>query len=420
MSKRQLEADVVIVGAGPAGIVSAAIAAEQGRSVVLVEAGPGVGGQIWHGAEHEPGTAQARHWLTRLRVAGVTVLRRTTVIAAMDSRGLLADSPEGALELRGKKVVLAVGAREVFVPFPGWTLPNVVGAGGLQDLVKSGWPVQGKRVVVAGTGPLLFAVGRTLRGAGAKVVLIAEQAGWKALLRFGLSLPTTAPGKLVEAVGYQARLLGVPYRPGCWPVSVEGRESVTGVTLRAGNRTWTEPCDYLACGFGLAPNLELPALLGCRMQDGFVCVDECQQTSVQDVYCAGEPTGVGGVDRAVVEGLVAGYAVAGQTDRARSLVARRRRAWRFTDSMARAFQLRDELRHLATPETVVCRCEDVTYGQLKRHDGWRAAKLHTRCGMGPCQGRVCGCATQALFGWQAESVRPPLYPARVDILSEMG
>lgn len=420
MSARRVEAEIVVVGAGPAGIAAACTAVECGRRVVVLDAGLAAGGQIWHGAGEGDATGKARRWLNRLRGSRATVLNRTTVVAAPERHVLLADSPEGALSVRWSKLVVATGAREVFVPFPGWTLPNVVGAGGLQDLVKSGWPVAGKRVVVAGSGPLLFAVAHTLRKAGAKVALIAEQAGWSSLIRFGLALPGTAPGKLVEAAGYQAGLLGVPYRPGCWPIEAHGETAVTGVTLRAANRTWKEPCDYLACAFGLTPNLELPALLGCRAAEGRVQVDEAQRTSVEDVYCAGEPTGVGGVDRAIFEGVIAGCAAAERMDRARPLFSARRRAWRFTQAMAASFALREELKHLANPGTIVCRCEDVTYGQLKRHDGWRAAKLHTRCGMGPCQGRVCGCATRVLFGWEADSVRPPLYPVRVGVLADMG
>jgi D-hydroxyproline dehydrogenase subunit alpha len=295
-----------------------------------------------------------------------------------------------------------------------------MGAGGLQTLARAGWPMAGKRVVVAGSGPLLFSVAAHLRQAGAKVVLVAEQTSWIGLLRFGLTLPVLSPGKLVQAAVYQMRLLGIRYRPGCWPVSAHGKAQVEGVTLSTGARTWTVPCDVLACGFNLVPNLELPRLLGCSIVHDKVSVDLWQQTSVANVYCAGEPTGLGGVDRALIEGQIAGLAITGQQDRARRLFASRGRTWLFSHTLERGFALRDEVRHLASPGTIVCRCEDVTLRQLQAYDNWRAAKLHTRCGMGACQGRICGEAVRTLLGWQPQSVRSPVFPTRIVTLVGAG
>jgi NADPH-dependent 2,4-dienoyl-CoA reductase/sulfur reductase-like enzyme len=183
------------------------------------------------------------------------------------------------------------------------------------------------------------------------------------------------------------------------------------VTFSNGRTTWKQPCDYLACGFGLVPNLELPLLLGCGVRDGAVQVDEWQQTTVPGVFCAGETTGVGGLELALAEGQIAGWTAAGRQERAREFFAGRSRALRFKNSLDRAFALRAELKVLAKADTLVCRCEDVPFDRLQQHDSWRAAKLQTRCGMGPCQGRVCGPAVEFLFGWRAESVRPPILPA---------
>ncbi len=184
-----------------------------------------------------------------------------------------------------------------------------------------------------------------------------------------------------------------------------------------GDSTWDEPCDYLACGFGLIPNLELPAMLGCRMGAAGVAVDEFQGTSVEDVYAAGEVTGIGGLDLALVEGEIAGLAAAGKGGAARRLFSRRDSDRHFAEALEEAFALRRELRELPSDETFVCRCEDVTFGRVRACAGWREAKLHTRCGMGACQGRVCGGAVEFLLGWKAESVRPPLFPARIASLS---
>jgi NADPH-dependent 2,4-dienoyl-CoA reductase/sulfur reductase-like enzyme len=420
MSKRHPEFDIVVVGAGPAGIASACVAAENGRRVAMLETMPWPGGQIWRSDESKRTPAVAQRWFRRLKASGAQILSRTTVIAAPRPRVLLAESPEGTIEVTWQKLILATGARELFLPFPGWTLPNVLGPGGLQALVKNGWPIAGKRVVIAGSGPLLIAAAAHLREAGAKIILVAEQAEWAKLVRFGLTLPWLSPGKVLQGLGYQLKLLGVPYRAGCWPVAAQGENQVECVTLRSGQKTWTAPCDFLACGFGLAPNLELAQLLGCQTKNGVVRVNRVQETSVRDIYCAGEPTGVGGVDRALVEGQIAGFTATDQTERAERLFPDKARALRFTQAMDNAFALRPELKELATVDTIVCRCEDVTRRQLDPCENWRAAKLYTRCGMGPCQGRVCGCATRVLFGWEPESVRPPISPARVGTLMGTG
>jgi hypothetical protein len=183
------------------------------------------------------------------------------------------------------------------------------------------------------------------------------------------------------------------------------------VTLRRGARTWSERCDYLACAFGLVPNLELPMLLGCGAD-----VDDLQQTRTPGIYAAGEVTGIGGLDLSQVEGEIAGYAAAGKPDRARPLFARRARHRRFAAALERAFALREELKALPAPDTFLCRCEDVTLDRVRRYSNWREAKLQTRCGMGPCQGRVCGPAAEFLLGWKHESVRPPAFPARIGTL----
>ena len=341
------------------------------------------------------------------------------VVAAPAPGRLTVETLSAHFEHGYRALVLATGARERFLPFPGWTLPNVMGAGGLQALAKSGMPIAGKRIVVAGSGPLLLAVAHYLRSHAARVALIAEQAPQAALLRFGATL-AAHPGKLRQALGLRARLLGVPYLTSCWPVAAEGAGRLESVTLRRGPKTWKERCDYLACGFGLIPNIELAEMLGCRIGASGVAVDDYQQTSEPGVFCAGEATGIGGLDLALVEGEIAGYAAAGRSREASTRFAVRQQHRRFATALESAFALRDELRELPAPETLVCRCEDVTYARLRSCAGWREAKLHTRCGMGPCQGRVCGGAVDFLLGWRSESVRPPLFPARIESLARSG
>jgi hypothetical protein len=146
-------------------------------------------------------------------------------------------------------------------------------------------------------------------------------------------------------------------------------------------------------------------------------VNDFQQTTLEGVFCAGEPTGIGGVDLALIEGQIAGLAATGRTSESQALFSKREKFRRFARLLDETFCLRSELRSLPLPDTLICRCEDVPYSRLREHTSWRGAKLHTRCGMGPCQGRICGPAAQFLFKWVPDSVRPPVFPARVEHLA---
>jgi D-hydroxyproline dehydrogenase subunit alpha len=406
------EFDVVVVGAGPAGLAAACRAAECGRNVAMLDDNPRPGGQIWRGVPKE-----AAAWVRIAEQHGVEWMAGARAFDAPEPQQLAVEMFEGECRVGYRSLILATGARERFLPFPGWTLPNVMGAGGLQALAKSGLPLAGKRVVIAGSGPLLLAVAVYMKAHAVDVRLIAEQAPQSALLHFALRL-AGHPGKLLQALSLRAVLLGVPYFTNCWPVSAQGREKLESVTLRSSSgRTWTEPCDYLACGFGLIPNIELAVLFGCRLSATGVDVDPYQQTSVPGVYSAGEATGIGGLELSLVEGEIAGYAAGGNPDRAKALVGARASHRQFAIALEQAFALRAELRDLPQTGTLVCRCEDVTLERVRACSNWREAKLHTRCGMGPCQGRICGGAVEFLLGWRAESVRPPVLPARVRSLS---
>jgi D-hydroxyproline dehydrogenase subunit alpha len=196
-----------------------------------------------------------------------------------------------------------------------------------------------------------------------------------------------------------------------------GKEALERVVLSRKGEEREIACDYLAYGFHLVPNTELAALLGCRIRNDYVVVDDSQQTSEEGVFCAGEPTGIGGVERSLLEGQIAGLAAVGRDDNVLQLKRQRRKSRKFVQKLERTFTLRAELKALPDDSTMVCRCEDVTHARLSQHSSWRDAKNQTRCGMGPCQGRVCGPATQFLYGWHPESVRPPIFPITVQNLA---
>jgi D-hydroxyproline dehydrogenase subunit alpha len=411
----RLQADVAVIGAGPAGIAAACVAAEAGRRVVLIDEGPKPGGQIWRHRETAPGPA--RPWLARLHAApGVTRLGAATVFDA-DTRTLHVEQAGRGLRVQAAVRVVATGARERFLPFPGWTLPGVIGVGAAQALLKSGASFAGRRVLVSGTGPLLLPVGAALATGGAHVSLVAEQAPFASVARFGLGL-WREPGKLRDAVRYRLRLGSTSYRTGAWVVEALGAGAVEAVVLSNGRRTWQERCDVLCCAYGLVPNTELAQLLGCRLADGLVAADEWQATSVAAVFVAGEPAGIAGLDQALVTGQIAGLAASGKRDAARGLFAARAAGRAFAARLAACFELRAELRQLARADTLVCRCEDVSFEQVASAPTRRVAKLRTRAGMGACQGRICGPALEWLLGMESDTVRPPLVPVPIGLMEE--
>ncbi|GGO18741.1 FAD-dependent oxidoreductase [Deinococcus humi] len=407
------EWEVVVVGAGPAGLTAALVAAQGGLQVLLLDAQPGPGGQIWRGAA--AGQKGAAGDLLR-EVAShpaITVLSGAEVVAA-EAGGrthlLSVTSAAGLRHLHAERIILATGATERFLPFDGWTLPGVVGAGGLQAMHKGGLDVRGRRVVVAGSGPLLLAVAAGLRRAGARVLAVAEQASLPDVAAFGMAA-ARLPGKSREALALATGLLGVPYWADCAVVSAGGQDQLQSVTLRRGRREITLDCDWLAVGFGLVPETRVAALLGCPLDGaGAVQVSAWGATGVPGVYAAGEVCGIGGVDGALLEGFVAGCAASGQMERLRDAPRRAALQRRFQRVLERSFALRPDRLPTPSPTTVVCRCEDVRHGQLQPFTDWTAAKLQTRCGMGACQGRVCGPACETVYGWRFGGVRAPLAP----------
>lgn len=388
--------DIVIVGAGPAGMAAAIAARKSAASVAVIDDNHAPGGQIWRGGGPFPDFSSS----------GAEFIPGARVIDGDHSRKQLTVEASEVFQVGYTKLILATGARELFLPFPGWTLPGVFGVGGLQALAKSGLSVAGKRIIVAGTGPLLLAVAAYLEQHGARVPLIAEQAGWRSLGAFATAL-LRHPSKIKQAVEIKKSILRTKYLPNCWVTRASGAM----VTLRHNGKQFQEQCDYLAVAYGFAPNTELAQLLGCELKGNVVKVDQNQQTTVENIYCVGEPTGLGGVDESLVEGEIAGHAACGKFPK-----ISRQTASHFSRALNRAFALRPELRDAVTPETIVCRCEDVPFSRLQQAKSWREAKLHFRCGMGPCQGRVCGPALEYLFGWKAESIRPPIFPATLQNL----
>jgi NADPH-dependent 2,4-dienoyl-CoA reductase/sulfur reductase-like enzyme len=405
-------ADILIIGAGPAGMAAALVAASSGARIVLLDDNPNPGGQIWRDGPQAHLPAEARQIRKRLLAcANVHCHADTRVIANAAEKTLLVENAEQGWLIAYDRLILCTGARELLLPFPGWTLPGVTGAGGLQALIKGGLPVRNERLVIAGSGPLLLASAATARHHGAQVLRIAEQASRAAVAGFAAQLPRW-PSKLWQSFS----LFDAHYRTGTYVLEALGRNKLEGVCLLQQGKTVELACDRLACGFGLIPNTQLGQALGCALDGQALAVDEFQATTRDDHYAAGECTGFGGSELALVEGTIAGYAAVGNSAAAQQLWPRRARWQGFARALNQAFALDGRLKSLARGNTLVCRCEDVPYEALSDHADWREAKLASRCGMGACQGRVCGAALEHLFGWKSPVPRPPFSPARVETL----
>ncbi|MDX3536472.1 NAD(P)/FAD-dependent oxidoreductase [Streptomyces sp. MB09-01] len=443
--------DLAVVGAGPAGLAAAVTAAGLGLRVALLDAGERPGGQYYR--HPAPGLGAARP--EALHHGWAEFATREAALRAHESAGRITYLPlhhvwtvvpgraaapatdwtlhavagpeEAAASVDASAVLIATGAHERQLPFPGWTLPGVVGAGGAQAMLKAGLVLPGKRVVVAGSGPLLLAVAGSLAAAGATVPAVVEAAAYTA---YAGRIPVLLrnPGKLVEAAGYGGALARHHVRLLTRHAVTEahGTDRVEAVTVARLDREWRPlpgtarriPCDALAVGHGLVPQLELATGLGCatrRSPDGTVALvlDAEQRTSVPGIWSAGETGGIGGAQLAMAEGELAAHSIAGVPCGPR-LTRRRARLRAFADAMAAAHRPGAGWTGWVRDDAVVCRCEEVPAGRIREaaedlgaRDA-RTVKLLTRAGMGWCQGRMCGPAVAALAGEEQPADRRPL------------
>ncbi|HHQ6535535.1 TPA: FAD-dependent oxidoreductase [Serratia fonticola] len=408
-----LQCEVLIIGAGPAGLAAALAVGESRQRIIMIDDNPRPGGQIWRDGPAVTLPAIALRYRQAVdALDNFTLLSATKVVAQSGPQQLLYENAQGCGKIDYQRLILCCGARELLLPFPGWTLPGVTGAGGLQAQIKNGLSLQGERIVIAGSGPLLLAVADSVTKAGGKVILLAEQVPMKRLAKFASGL-WHWPAKVRQSL----RLINRRYRPNSYVVEALGEQRLTAVRVQQGDQVRTISCDRLACGFGLVANIEFAMLLGCRIENAAIAVDALQQTSVANLYAAGECTGVGGSELALAEGAIAGYAASGNIARAKALLAKRNVWQRFAAAVSLTFVLNPTLKTLGAADTFLCRCEDVTLGEIDAATDWAAAKLHSRCGMGACQGKICATAARHLFDWPIPQPRVPLTPARLETLA---
>lgn len=445
-------ADLAIVGAGPAGLAAAATAADLGLRVALLDEQPAPGGQAWRNLEARGGDRAGLELIRRVRAGSAELRPATTVIDIAfegdDGGPTLTWMTAGGLgRTTARGLILATGAMERPLPFPGWTLPGVLGVGALQTALKAGGLVPGPGgggLVIAGRGPLVLLYLAQVAAAGGKVAAVLDT-GPARHLRRGLArtLPAAMLGDPV-LLGRGALLLarralsGVPVHRRVRDLAAEGCDRVEAVRFADGSGEHVLPCALLGVHDGVIPNTQAARLL--RLDHEWRAAQRCFAPVTDDfgrssrpaVWVAGDGAGIEGADGAGVAGSLAALDAARSlgalpeaafTGRAPALLRRRaaiQAARRFLDALDPP---RDPAQGLAD-STVVCRCEAVTAGAIRSAVAAGAAgpnrvKTATRCGMGACQGRMCGPVLAQLVARQtgrpvaevgALRVRPPLKP----------
>jgi NADPH-dependent 2,4-dienoyl-CoA reductase/sulfur reductase-like enzyme len=415
--------DLAIIGAGPAGLAAAALAAELGLETVLIDEQPAPGGQIYRAVEGaEPDTPLGPDYLAgrplvaALRASHVDY-RPGTTLWHVDPEGTLFLETGGHIDtVTARRILLAAGALERPVPIPGWTLPGVMTAGAGQILLKSSSLVPEGRVVLAGQGPLLYLVAAQLARAGAIPVALFETAPIENYLAAMRPLADLWAGGRLLVKGLRSiaavKRAGIPIRRGVRGLRAVGHRRLERIVWQGGELA----ADYLLLHEGIIPNVQVSLALQLRHEwdEAQLCwrpsLDAWGQTSLPNIAVAGDGGGILGAEAAMLSGRLAaldaamwlGHIGAAERDRRaapiRLALDHERAARRFLDRLYRpapSVMVPDE------DETIACRCEEVSVGQIRRAarlgaQGPNQIKAFTRCGMGPCQGRICGPVVAAI------------------------
>ncbi|OGO31427.1 MAG: hypothetical protein A2136_10040 [Chloroflexi bacterium RBG_16_54_11] len=461
-----LPSALTILGAGPAGIMAAYSAAHAGVDVTLIDDNPLPGGQYYRQSPPEfsfansldgkSGRDDAEAVLGKLDHPKIRTLYNTQVWGVFDDRSLALASGEQSYLLPSDKIILASGAYDRPLAFPGWTLPGVFGAGAILRMLKTQWVLPGKRILLAGLGPLQLALADALIKAGAEVVCVAEAAN-------PFSHITELPkfwghwDRLSEAWSYTATLRKhhVPLFYNHAIIAANGRDCVESARIaRLDAQGYPIPVterqydvDTICLGYGLLPSFQLAAALGCELRfdesiQWYAPVhNRHMETSRPGIFVAGDVTDIAGSKVALLEGQVAGLTAAYQLEylskaeldkQLTPVFDELHHLDRLVKTLQTIYAFRPGLNKLAKDDTLLCRCEEITCAQAKQALAEGAAdlhqlKLHTRAGMGYCQGRFCSVLLAPLVaemtGKPLETVRPftvrpPIQPIPLRVLAQ--
>ncbi|MDF3218562.1 MULTISPECIES: NAD(P)/FAD-dependent oxidoreductase [Mesorhizobium] len=419
--------DLVVIGAGPAGLAGALQAHELGLSVVILDDGKRAGGQIYRNLENL--TDKMRSILGKSYLNGESLLgnaqhmgldiRAEAVVWHISAAKIVYFvHKDQVVAIEAKAIMLATGALERPFPIPGWTLPGVMTAGAAQIAMKSGSAIPAGRIVLAGCGPLLYLVAGQLAQAGADVqaVLDTTPSGnyWRAICHSKLgstSLSQLFDGirmiRTMSAYGIR-RILQVE------DIRILGENRAEAVEYSTPRESGTIEADCTLLHQGVVPNIQLYRHLGCeiRWDDSQLCfhpvIDGNWQTSVPGIFAVGDNARIMGAKAAEYSARLAAFHIAENKKRiidpkSRNSIQRKFRQLtelrKFIDTLYRP---PSQFRIPPQEDTVICRCEEITAGEITDLAaagcvGPNQAKFFTRCGMGPCQGRNCGLTVTELF-----------------------
>ncbi|HZM44148.1 MAG TPA: NAD(P)/FAD-dependent oxidoreductase [Burkholderiales bacterium] len=455
--------DLAIVGAGPAGLAAAVTASDLGLKTIVFDEQPEPGGQIYRGIERVATTrtvhlpilgddyAAGLGLVRRFRASRIYYRAQSAVWQIDRDLTVRYRDARGVSSTAAKQVLIATGALERPMPVPGWTLPGVMTCGAAQVLLKTAALVPGGNIVLAGSGPLLYLLASQLLRAEVKLAAVLETKThlgsailhWLAFVR--------SPGYLAKGLSMMGALrsAGVPIRRGVRGLRVTGKDRAEGVEYEADGVRRAEPADFVLLHQGVVPNVNLALSLRCEhvWDERARCfrprLDAWGATSVPGVLIAGDGGGIIGAKASEYSGTLAALAAAAAVGRI-SAAERDSRATEFRPDLERHLNARPFLEALYRPEqeyvaprhpeTIVCRCEEVTAGQIRRLvteqncPGPNQMKAFVRCGMGPCQGRLCGLTVTELIAEcrgvpQQEvgyyRIRPPVKPVTVGDLASL-
>jgi NADPH-dependent 2,4-dienoyl-CoA reductase/sulfur reductase-like enzyme len=453
--------DLLIIGAGPAGLSAATLADALGLSVLLLDEQNEPGGQIYRAIESvDPKLADLLGADYRRGAALVEGFRRSgaqyrdgAAVWRVDVDGSVAYSRAGEARIVvGRRVLLATGAQERPTPIPGWTLPGVMSAGGAQVLLKSSGIIPAGPVVVAGNGPLALLITGQLIAAGATVAALLETTETNDYIAALPHLPRAlrAAGALRKGMGMRRAIkrAGVPILSGVANLAAQGDDHVTHIAFDHSGQRNTIPLDTLLLHAGVVPNIQITRLLDCAHEWVAVqrywrpVLDRWGATDCDKFAVAGDGGGIIGAEAAAIAGQLAALDAAHRLG-VLDMAARDARAAPLRHAMARHLAIRPLLDTLFRPDpgicvprddaTLVCRCEEVTAGDIRvavdeGAMGPNQIKAFLRCGMGPCQGRMCGLPVAEIIAAERRAtmtatgafrVRPPIKPLRLSELAAL-
>ncbi|MXW47115.1 MAG: FAD-binding protein [Gammaproteobacteria bacterium] len=454
-----LNTDVLVIGSGPSGLAAALEAHRNGANTVIVDSFARAGGQYWmqsnYGLERNDRQMQeGANFISNSENLGIKTITDAEVWGILPKyRVFIQQGSRDSIEITARALVICTGAHDFVMPFTGWTLPGVMTAGAGQRYVKMYGKPPGDKIVLAGSGVFLWAVAATIVKAGGKLEAMVESSSNQFRL---FSLIGRHPSRWTET----RRLLSPVLRSGVQRLNgyridyAQGEDRIEAVKLRQVSNSDRDASqelemetDCLLVSHGFRPITEITALLRCEHQfdtkkGGWYCKTdpETGATSIDNVYAAGEVTGVTGAQSALIEGALAGLGVSEKLGFTRNGIERKRarlmkrqlRTARFADGLAELFELNTNSMPRIDDNTLVCRCEDVIWGDVLKSwdDGaqnLQAVKYWTRLGMGRCQGRICGVAVSRLLANQFDldprifgfnHPRLPLRPVTVNVVHD--